>query len=101
MTMSGHMGQDEDLVRIRAELAEVSLPATQDDLLAYLVRHHVPVRLVSRLAGLPRTKQYWSVEAVCRDAAGFQPSMPTDSAAPTRARMEHAVTSRREEPGDS
>lgn len=78
MTISSHMGQDDDLVRIRLELADVSLPATQDDLLAYLVRHHVPVRLVSRLTGLPRTKQYWSVDSVCQDAAGIQPWVPTE-----------------------
>jgi hypothetical protein len=53
---------------IRREPAEVALPATQDDLLAALVARHVSVRLLRRLAVLPRTTSYRSLDAVRRDA---------------------------------
>jgi hypothetical protein len=58
---------------IRRELAEVALPATQDDLLAALVARHVSVRLLRRLAVLPRTTSYRSLDAVRRDADRRRP----------------------------
>jgi hypothetical protein len=65
--------EDDDVDAIRGELAQVSLPATQDDLLAHLIARHVPVRLVRRLAGLPRTERYSSLEDICRDVARHRP----------------------------
>lgn len=64
---------DDDVEALRGELAQVPLPATQDDLLAHLVARHVSVRLVRRLADLPRTQQYWSLEDICQDVARHRP----------------------------
>lgn len=72
MTTANSISFEGDVDLIRGELAHLALPATQDDLLAHLVARHVSVRLLRRLAGLPRMKQYWSVEDICRDAARYR-----------------------------
>jgi hypothetical protein len=71
---------------IRREPAEVALPATQDDLLAALVARHVSVRLLRRLAVLPRTTSYRSLDAVRGDADRRRPPSAQGSVTSTDGR---------------
>jgi hypothetical protein len=53
-----------DLDDLRTALHDQRFPAQQDDLIAACLGAHVPVRLCSRLAALPRTDVYHSLDEV-------------------------------------
>lgn len=70
-------GLDADLAELRAHLARLPFPATQDDTLARLVARHAPSRLLWRVAALSRTHTYRSLDELCGAVtAGAGGSMP-------------------------
>ena len=56
-----------DLGDLRLALAALPFPGTQDDLIAGCLGRHEPVRLVSRLALLPRERVYGCPDDVVAD----------------------------------
>lgn len=55
---------ERDLADLRTALAGHRFPAQQDDLIAACLGRHEPARLYCRLAGLPRTAVYDSLDEV-------------------------------------
>jgi hypothetical protein len=62
---------DTDLGELRAVLARHPFPASQDDILAYLVARQERARLLWRAAALDRSRTYDSVDEVCDEIACF------------------------------
>jgi|GEM_PF-4152025 len=62
-------GLESDLKQIRESLGQVRFPAQPDDVLAALVRRRAPSRLLWRVGGLPRTRRYHCLDALCTDVA--------------------------------
>ena len=62
---------DTDLAELRAVLARQPFPASQDDILAYLVARQERARLLWRAAALDRGRTYGSLDEVCDEIAGF------------------------------
>lgn len=62
---------DTDLAQLRAVLARLPFPASQDDILAHLVSRQERARLLWRAAALDRSRTYRTIDEVCDEIAGF------------------------------
>ena len=58
-------------------LVDLVFPATQDDLLAGLVHHRAPSRILAGVAQLPRTQRFTSLDDVRAQLRGLHPGSPT------------------------